>query len=177
MLHMAFHAYAAGLPETLAMTLLLNILVDGDSSRLHQLFVEEEQLAVAVGGFQFEGFDPGLVYLYLVLPPGGDLAAVEARMFEELRRVADEGVTAAELTKARNIMLADFWRELATIDGKAEALGRAAVFRGAYERLFDLPQEIEAVSADDLRAVATAVLRRNNATIGVLHAPVVEAEE
>jgi len=139
--------------------------------------VEEEQLAVAVGGFQFEGFDPSLVYFYLVLPPAGDLAVVEERLFEELRRVADEGVTAQELAKARNIMLADFWRNVATIDGKADALGRAAVFRGAYERLFDLPQEIEAVTADDLRAVATTVLRRNNATIGVLRAPVVEAGE
>jgi len=177
MLHVAFHAFAANDPQTLAMTLLLNILVDGDSSRLHQSLVEEEQLAVAIGGLQFEGFDPGLVYLYLVLPPDGDLATVEVRLFEELQRVVDEGVTDAELAKARNIMLADFWRELATIDGKAEALGRTAVFHDAYERLFDLPQAIETVSLDDLRAVAAAVLRRNNATMGVLHAPVVAAEE
>jgi len=177
MLHMAFHAFAAKDPQTLAMTLLLNILVDGDSSRLHQSLVEEEQLAVAVGGFQFEGFDPGLVYFYLILPPDGDLARVEGRMFEELQRVAAEGVTDAELAKARNIMLADFWREIATIDGKAGALGRAAVFHGTYERLFDLPQEIEAVTADDLRAVAAAVLRRNNATIGALRAPGMEAEK
>ena len=177
MLHMAFHAFAAADPETLAMTLLLNVLVDGDSSRLHRLFVEEEQLAVAIGGFQFEGFDPGLVYFYLILPPDGDLAAVEARMFEELQRVADEGVTDEELAKARNIMLADFWREVSTIDGKAGALARAAVFQGAYERLFDLPQEIEAVTADDLRGVATTVLRQNNATIGTLRAPAAEAEE
>jgi zinc protease len=177
MLHVAFHAYAADDPEALAMSLLLNILVDGDSSRLHRLFVEEEQLAVVVGGFQFEGFDPGLVYFYLVLPPGGELAAVEARLFEELRRVAEEGVSDAELAKARNIMLADFWREMATINGKAGALGRAAVFRGAYERLFDLPQEIETVTTEDLRAVAEGVFRHNNATIGTLHAPVVEVEE
>ena len=177
MLHMAFHAFAAADPEALAMTLLLNVLVDGDSSRLHRLLVEEEQLAVAVGGFQYEGFDPGLVYFYLVLPPDGDLATVEARMFEELQRVADDGVTDGELAKARNIMLAGFWRDVATINGKAGALGRAAVFSGAYERLFDLPQEIEAVTADDLRAVAATVLRRNNATVGILHAPVVEAEE
>ena len=177
MLHMAFHAFAADDPQTLAMALLLSILVDGDSSRLHQSLVEEEQLAVAVGGFQFEGFDPGLVYFYLVLPPDGDLALVEGRMFEELRRVAAGGVTDAELAKARNIMLADFWREIATIDGKAGALGRAAVFHGAYERLFDLPQEIEAVTADDLRAVAATVLRRNNATIGALRAPVMGAEK
>ena len=177
MLHVAFHAFAAADPETLAMTLLLNILVDSDSSRLHRLFVEEEQLAVAVGGLQFDGFDPGLVYFYLVLPPDSDLAIVEARLFGELQRVADEGITEDELAKARNIMLADFWREVSTINGKAGALGHAAVFQGAYERLFDLPQEIEAVTTDDLRAVAAIVLRRNNATIGVLRAPVAEAEE
>ena len=83
----------------------------------------------------------------------------------------------AELAKARNIMLANFWREMATINGKASALGRAAVFRGAYERLFDLPPEIEAVTSEDLRVVAESVFQHNNATIGTLHAPVVEVEE
>ena len=75
MLHVAFHAASAGDAETLAMNLLLRVLVDGDSSRLHRLFVEEEQFAVSVGGVNFEGFDPGLVYFYLTLPPDGDTGA------------------------------------------------------------------------------------------------------
>ena len=62
----------------------------------------------------------------------------------------------------------------ATINGKARALGEAAVFRGSYERMFDLPGEIEGVTAEDLRAVAARVLQEKNATIGVLRAPVVE---
>ena len=143
MLHIAFHAASAADPETLALTLLLLILAEGDSSRLHRLFVEEEQLAIAVGGTQFEGFDPGLAYFYATLPPGGDLALVEQRMFEELARVGTEGVTEEELEKARNIMLAEFWREMATISGKAAALGNAAVFQGSYERLFDFLRQIE----------------------------------
>ena len=91
--------------------------------------------------------------------------------------MAIEGVDSAELEKARNIMLANFWRQMATINGKARSLGEAAVFRGSYERLFDLPAEIEAVTAEDLRAVAARVLRRNNATIGTLRAPATEDEE
>ena len=177
MLHIAFHAGSAADPETLAMNLLLSILVDGDSSRLHRLLVEEEQLAISIGGFQFEGFDPGLVYFYATLPPGGDLRTLETRIIEELERVAGEGVSDAELDKARNIALADFWRTMATISGKAGSLGEAAVFLGGYEQLFDLPNRIEAVSAEDLKAAAASVFRRGNATIGTLYAPAQEVVE
>ena len=177
MLHIAFHAGSAADPETLAMNLLLSILVDGDSSRLHRLLVEEEQLAISIGGFQFEGFDPGLVYFYATLPPGGDLRTLEARIIEELERVAGDGVSDAELDKARNIALADFWRTMATISGKARGLGEAAVFLGNYEQLFYLSDKIEAVSAEDLKAAAASVFRRGNATIGALYAPAREDGE
>ena len=92
------------------MNVLLNVLAGGASSRLHQRLVEDEQIALSVGGFQMEGFDPGLVYFYLTLPPGADVAAVESRMMEELQSIVDEGITEAELAKASNIMLADYWR-------------------------------------------------------------------
>ena len=141
------------------MNLLLDILAGGNSSRLHRLLVEEEEIALSVGAFQMEGFDPGLVYFYLTLPPGSDLALVEARVLEELTRVAVSGVTRAELQKAKSIVLADFWRSLATIEGKAAALGRYAVFTGNYENLF---------SAEGLQAVASSVFRRGNMTVGVL---------
>jgi len=177
MLHLAFHATSAAEPATLSMSLLLNILVGGESSRLHQLFVEDEGLAISVGGYQDEGFDPGLAYFYLTLPPGGDPAELENRMLEELTRIADEGVTDAELSKARNIILADFWRELATIDGKASALGNYEVFHGNYEKLFRLPVEMETITTDDLRAVAANVFRVNNVTVGALRAPAPEGSQ
>jgi len=168
LLHLAFHAGSATDPETLPMSLLLNILTAGDSSRLHRRLVEEESLALSVGGYQDEGFDPGLAYFYFTLPPGGDPAVVEGRVFEELQRIGKEGVTDAELAKARNIMLADYWRGLATIDGKAEALGQFEVFHGNYEMLFSLPDALAAVGADDLRDVAAKVFRSSNMTVGVL---------
>ena len=170
LLHVAFHAGSAADPETRHMELLLNILVGGDSSRLHRLLVEQEQLALNVGGMQMEGFDPGLVYFYLTLPPGADIAAVEARLFEELERVAVEGVTGAELEKARKIVLADYWRTLSTINGKASALGNYEVFTGSYENLFSIPENLDAVTVVDLKAVASDVFRRNNVTVGVLRA-------
>jgi len=177
LLHLAFHAGAAADPESLPMGLLLSILTGSESSRLHRALVEDEGIAISVGGRLDEGFDPGLAYFYLTLPPGGDPAAVERRVLDELWRVADHGVTEAELTKARNIMLADHWRELATIAGKAEMLGQYEVFHGDYEKLFDLPEALAAVTADDLRAVAATVFHTHNMTVGVLRAPEAEMAE
>ena len=171
LLHLAFHAGRASDPETRHMELLLHILVGDKSSRLHRLLVEEEQVALSVGGLQMEGFDPGLVYFYLTLPPGADIDAVETRVLEELRRVAAEGVTRPELAKARSIVLADFWREIATINGKASALGNYEVFTGSYENLFALPEDVNAVTAAQIKAVAAKVFQRKNATVGALRSP------
>jgi zinc protease len=168
LLHLAFHAGSAADTETRHMKLLLDILAGGSSSRLHRLLVEEEQIALSVGGFQMEGFDPGLVYFYLTLPPGADIDAVETRVLEELTRVAVGGVTRAELRKAKNILLADFWRALATIDGKASALGKYEVFAGNYENLFSEPEAVSETTAEELQAVASRIFRRGNMTVGVL---------
>ncbi len=175
LLHMVFQAGNATDPETQPLNLLLNILVRGNSSRLHRAFVEDEQIALSVSGFQMEGFDPGLVYFYLTLPPDADIDAVESRLLEELGRIANDGVTEAELTKARNIMMADFWRGMATINGKASALGNAEVFLGDYERAFTLPDELAAITPSDLQGVAADIFQRNKMTVGTLRSPAAES--
>ena len=171
LLHVAFQAGDAKDPRTLPLNVLLSILTGGSSSRLHQQFVEQEQIALSVNAFQMEGFDPGLVYFYLTLPPGADVAAVEARLLEELARVAADGVTDAELEKARNIMIADYWRGLATIDGKASAVGHAEVFFGDYQAAFLLPDQLGDITAEQIRDVAADVFNRKRMTVGVLRSP------
>ena len=171
LLHVAFHGGAADDDDALQRTLLLSILGEGDSSRLHRVLVEEDGLAVAVGVYDSAGFDAGLVYFYLTLPPGGDVAAAEARLLEELERAATEGVGESELEKARNLQLAAFWRELETIRGKAAALGEYEVFDGDYVTLFDVPETLAKTTPEALQAVAAKIFRRENMTVGILRAP------
>ena len=171
LLQMAFHIGNAADPDSLVMNLLLNVLAGGDSSRLHQALVEKEGLALSVDGGQDEGFDPGLAWFYMTLPPGADPVRVERRVMEELERVINDGVSREELAKARNNLLADFWRGMSTINGKAAALGRFEVFHGNYEKLFRLPDIVERVTTEDLRRVAADVFHANNLTVGVLRDP------
>lgn len=164
----AHHALAGGDADMPALQLLISILADGDSSRLHQDLVEQQQLAVDIGNQVARGFDPGLVYLYAVLPPGGDLAKAEAALSAALAKVAEHGVSQAELDKARTQKLAAFWRSMATISGKAQAMGGYEVFNGDYRKLFDAPAAYGRVTPADLQRLAAKIFRRDNRTVGTV---------
>jgi len=172
---MAWHTVAAADRQARVMEVLLSILGDGDSSRLYQRLVEKEQAAVDVGTQFDAGFDPGLAWVYAVVPPGGDVNRAEKLIDEEIARLAQDGPTSIEITKARNQALAGFWRGLETISGKAQALGQYEVFHGDYRKLFDAPSEYESITAEDVKAAAATVLRQENRTVGVLE-PKAEAK-
>ena len=165
----AFHSgVAAGGKDQPALEMLTTILAQGQSSRLHQRLVEREQAAVDAGAFAESGFDPGLLWVYAALPPGGDIAKAESLLDDELAKIARDGVTAAELEKARNLKLSAFWRGMATINGKARALGTYEVFNGDYRKAFDAPAAYAAVTAADVQALAKKILRVQNRTTGEL---------
>jgi zinc protease len=170
LLQFAYHSLSGADPRQPALELLTRILTDGDASRLHRVLVEEQKLAISADSYIDRGFDPGLAWFLLTLPAGADTQKAEAVFDREIARLRDGGVTAQELTRARSQALADFWRGLATIDGKAQALGSYAVLQGGYQRLFDAPRGYEGVTADDIRKLAAELLRPGNRTVGVLTA-------
>jgi zinc protease len=166
----AYHGLSGADPRQPALELMTRILTDGDASRLHRVLVEEQKLAISADSYVDRGFDPGLAWFLLTLPAGGDAKKAETAFDLEIERLRDSGVTAQELARARSQALADFWRGLATIDGKAEALGQYAVLQGGYERLFAMPRAYESVTVEDIRKLATDLLRSTNRTVGVLTA-------
>jgi zinc protease len=168
LLQYAYKAPAAADARAPAVDLLLSILVDGDASRLHRLLVEDQQVAIEVSGHWQEGFDPGLFWLYLTLPEGADPSEARCLLDAELAEVARNGVTAAELSRAKNLAATGFWKKLATIDGKAQLLGEFEVFHGDWARLFDAPAQFERVTREDIHAVARDVLDPRHRTVGVL---------
>jgi zinc protease len=153
------------------MDLLTRILTDGDASRLHRTLVEEQKLAISADSYFTAGFDPGLVWFFFSLPADGDARRTEDAFTQQIERVMKEGVTKEELARARSQALADFWRGMATIDGKAQALGTFAVLQGGYEKLFTEPRALEAVTVEDIQKIATELLRPSNRTVGVLASP------
>ncbi|HUQ30885.1 MAG TPA: pitrilysin family protein, partial [Pyrinomonadaceae bacterium] len=80
-------------------------LSHGITSRLYQALVETE-LAVDAHSNADQHRDPGLFNVYATVSPEVEPQKVEATILEELAKVAEEGLTEAEIEKARQQIIA-----------------------------------------------------------------------
>jgi zinc protease len=151
-----------------AVRLLLTMLAEGEASRLHRVLVEQLKLAVEVAGEWHEGFDAGLFWLHLTLPEGGSPRAARVALDGELASLIERGVTAAELQRAKSLVAAAHFRQLATLDGKAHLLGEYDVLRGGWRALFDAPARYAALTRAEVQATARALLDPRRRTVGLL---------
>ena len=168
LLEAAYHVGKASDSDFEALDLLHMILTTGESSRLYRRLVDQERAAVSVSSSVWEGFDPGLLTFQATLNSGRDPASVERILYEELQRIARDGPTTEELTKAKNIQLSGFWQSLETINGKAATLGQNEVFHGGWKNLFSSPSKYAAVRAKDVQRLARQIFDERNRTVGIL---------
>jgi zinc protease len=167
-LMMAYHVPESASPDYYALNLLTAILFSGQSSRMYQRVVDKDQLAIGVnGGFGFS-FDPNLFNITAQPKAGVDPQAVEKAVYEELERVKKEEVTDQEIEKAKNIVLANFYRQMSTINGRANTLGTYEVFFGDYHKLFTAVDSYNKVSKADLQRVAQKYFGEKNRTVATL---------
>ncbi|MGB9179797.1 MAG: pitrilysin family protein, partial [Pyrinomonadaceae bacterium] len=80
-------------------------MTNGVTSRLYQALVEK-QLAVSVTSNADQHRDPGLFSIAATVRPGIEPKQVEDVILSELRRVAEQGLTGAEVDKAKQQILA-----------------------------------------------------------------------
>ena len=167
-IQIAYHTGRASDADAEALNLLSTILTGGESSRLYRRLVDRDRSAISVYDYLLEGFDPGLYRLLVTVSPEKTVEACEAAIFEELARVGRDGVTEAELRKAKKVALAGYWRRMATIDGKADALGDAEIFRGDWRAAFSAPARYDRVTAREIQTLARTIFDEKNRTIGIL---------
>jgi len=164
----AFHVPETKHPDDAALDLIETLLASGQSSRLYSRLVDKEQLVLSVNSFRSQSLDPGLLIFSLQPRSGVTPAHAEKALFEELDRLREHPVEAQELRKAKNQVLADQYRELKTIAGRANLLGSYELFHGDYRQLFSREQTVEAVTAADIQRVAREYLKATNRTIATL---------
>src|SRR6266571_2258050 len=114
MLMIAYHVPQTASPDYYALRVLETILLSGQSSRLYQRVVDKDQLAIAIeGGFE-NAIDPTLFTVTAQPKTAIQPASIEKAVYEELDRLKSEAITDRELEKAKNILLAGFYRLMKT---------------------------------------------------------------
>ena len=165
---MNHHAPAVGHPDSYALDVLEMILSRGRTSRLHRELVYERRIArYAYAGYHRVSVDATTFSLGAQAMPGQDIAKVEAAIDEVIGRVRDEGVTQAELDKARNQVAASFIFAQESNRGQAMRVGFYEV-AGGWRRMNEYLGGIQEVSAEDVQRVARQYLDRDRRTVGIL---------
>jgi zinc protease len=165
---MGYHAPQSADPDYYPLQVLKTVLFDGQSSRMYQRLIEKDRLAISVQGDYSVTFDPTLFTITMRPKAGVAPETAEKAVVEELERVKSALVTDRELEKAKNILIADFYRRMKTIDGKANSLGSYEVFFGDYRKLFTAADDYSKVTKEDLQRVAKKYFTEKNRTVSTL---------
>jgi zinc protease len=167
-LQASYHSPAAVDPDFIPLDVLEYILLRGQSSRLYQRLVDKEQVANSVSGGQSPHLDPFLFEFTIQPRSGVAIERVEKILYEELEKLQTSPVTEQELQKAKNTAIADFYRSMKTINGKANVLGTYDVVFGDYHKLFSAVDLINRTTREEVQRVAKKYLGPRNRTVGIL---------
>ena len=167
-LMIGYRAPAARDGDTFVLDVIQSVLSTGDSSRLTRRLVYAEELATAVMVDFAWRIDPGAFVLYAELQPGGDPAKVEKALYEELEKIAADGVTDIELQKAKNTLRAHFLHEIATNNGRAHAIGNYETLLGDWRESLRTLDRYGAVTNADVKRVAAKVFTPKNRSVVTL---------
>ena len=151
-------------PDYPALELLGTIMGQGASSRLNLALARQQKVALATQTFvNLFGprRGPGNFVFLAIANKGVSIDTVESRLDDQVAQLAN-GVTEAELTKAKNQWRADAINERARAMSLAQAIQRANLFLGDPARLDADFDRFAAVTAADVKRVAATYLRPEN---------------
>jgi predicted Zn-dependent peptidase len=163
-----YHVPEANSPDYYSLSLLNSILSAGNTSRLYSSLVDDKQIATEVWTNYGESFDPFVFMIYAICNENVTTDKIEEAFYEELDKIANDGITDNELQKVKNQKLMEFYRVMETINGKANQIGTYQLFFGDYKKLFNAPDEYQKVTADDIKNVVKKYFTKSNRTVGIL---------
>jgi zinc protease len=164
-----FKVPSASSDDAFALKVAETILSDGPSSRLNYTLVYKEQVAQNVVAYADLREDLGMFTFNVVLASGKGIKEVEQLLNSEIEKMRTGTITPAELEKAKNKILTHHLNEYETNNGKALALGQAAVILNDPERVNkDIDRFLKITASDVQRVMQKFFTEKNRMVIHYL---------
>jgi zinc protease len=155
--------------ESEALEVLSFVLGHGTTSRLYRNLVIERELAVSAGGwYNGTSLDATQFAVYGSPKPGTTLPQLEAAIDAVVDDVVANGVTADEVERAKNRLIADAIYAQDSQATMARWYGAALTTGSTVESVQTWPDRLRAVTADEVNAAAKAWLDKRRSVTGYL---------
>ena len=163
-------SYATDEPgEAEALDVLGDILGGGTTSRLYEALVVEKKIAAAVGSyFSGDALDGGRFGIYGVAAKGDTTDEIEKGIEDVIAKLLKDGVTDAEVKRARNRLVAEAIYAQDSQSFMARIYGVALTTGQTVEDVQAWPERIGKVTREQVEAVARKYLRIEQSVTGIL---------
>ncbi|MCL2343035.1 MAG: insulinase family protein [Firmicutes bacterium] len=171
---LAFQALPANSETRFAMQFLSSVLGGGVSSRLFQTVREKYGLCYAISDFLVNFNEVGVYGVSAALGRETELKALRL-ILDELRRLAEDGVTPEELSRAREQVKSSLALSMESTSAVMNKLGAGELVLGRSLSLDELLERYDAVTAEEVLDLARRVLDFDSMTFSAVGR--VKAEE
>lgn len=149
---------------------MLSAILDGhDAARFNKKLVREEKVALAAGiDYDSTARGPGMLYLHATPSEGKTVADLEAALRAEIGRVQQDGVSQAELKRAKAQLIASEVYKKDSMFGQTMEIGQIESAGLPYRKLDRMLEKLQQVTAEQIQAVAKKYFNDDALTVGVL---------
>jgi zinc protease len=165
MVLISYHIPTGNTPDNYALKVLGDIVGQGESSRFYQHLVKEQQLATSIEVQVDSRRGPSMFYVMAIPRPGVKPEELEQAIYKEIGAVGKEGVTAAEIDKART----QFRRSMIQVRESdlqtAIRMGQYAVFFNDPGLINTIVDRYDNVSAEQVKSAAQKYLITNERAV------------
>lgn len=153
--------------DSYALDVLATILGDGKSSRLYKQIKEQKQLVHSIGASISSMKDDSIFYVsanYIT----EDVPRLKEAIFDEIEKLQKNEIAQDEIQKAKNIIERDTFYSRESVSNIASEIGYTATLTDDTAYYKNYLDNINKVSAEDLKRVAKTYLNSENAVISVI---------
>lgn len=159
----------AGPGEAEALDVLADVLGGGTTSRLYRSLVVDKAIAAGAGAhYAGTALEEGQFVVYGMPRGEASLDAIETAIDAEIDRIVEKGITEEELERAKNRVRKDV---IYLRDSQTSMARRYAAALSTGRTIADVegwPERIEAVTVEDVTAVARKYLQPKRSVTGYL---------
>lgn len=155
--------------EVMPLAVLAEVIGGGSTSPIYKALVIDQKVALSAGAFYSGGtIGPAVFGLYAIPAEGKSIDDVQRAMDDEIAKIVKNGVNADDVRRAVTSLKASAVYARDSVTAPAQAVGQALAIGRTIDEIESWPDEVGAVTPDEVTKAARTILSAPGRVTSVL---------